>query len=508
MDQAVRLVLFLLAAAAVWLVFTIIHVIVFRRWVRDAVEVEAAPPAVEAPVRRIELACLALILGAAAAINLPRLTGGLDYDELDTAVRFVVGVPLWTAVAGVRAFNNHVAFSILANLSVRLFGSAEWAIRLPAFLLGLGTIYALWRFARTWTTAWTALLSAGLLAVMPYFAEWTRAARGYTGLAFMTVWSTHAFFLALRDGSKRAARAHTVSTTLAAYFHLYGLWIVLLQYAAFLTVVLRRRGSPNVRGLWRSFEVLPLLVVILYLPQIPSLAAEVVRRQAPFGQPFQATLARDLFNAYTGVDAPVLVAALWVLAALGALSLRKPLMAGYLVALPTLPFLAAWLLLRPYALQIRFFSYGLPGFALLVANGTRAAENWAMARPVGWARAAGATAAALTVAVLAGAWLRADIRPPRPAGYRELLKEFLATPLPNATLGGDSYMFTYYLGRPEREIHSVAELDQFMASAPTVLVGHQYLIFNTPEELEIAARLKARCSNEDRGPMMLYRCSR
>jgi hypothetical protein len=49
----------------------------------------------------------------------------LDRSLVKVATRLVV-------------LNNHIAYSILAILTTKIFGMAEWAVRLPALLLGAG----------------------------------------------------------------------------------------------------------------------------------------------------------------------------------------------------------------------------------------------------------------------------------------------------------------------------------------------------------------------------------
>ena len=109
------------------------------------------PPASSTPVRLplvLEAGLVALIVGLALAIRLTPLQRGLGFDELFTAVNFVGADSAWKTATTSINFNNHVGYSLLARLCVELLGRSEWALRLPALLLGLGTLPAVWWISR------------------------------------------------------------------------------------------------------------------------------------------------------------------------------------------------------------------------------------------------------------------------------------------------------------------------------------------------------------------------
>jgi hypothetical protein len=76
------------------------------------------------------------------------LTRRLTYDEIFSSLYFINVESLWKTISSYISFNNHVAYAVLARSSQAIFGQQEWALRLPALLLGLASIVSVWIFAR------------------------------------------------------------------------------------------------------------------------------------------------------------------------------------------------------------------------------------------------------------------------------------------------------------------------------------------------------------------------
>src|SRR5262245_35339354 len=184
-----------------------------------------------------EYCCLAAVCVLAVIPRLHHITRGLRLDELRTAQDFV-DVPLWTILSAGHP-NNHLANSLLASLSQQLFGRSEWALRFPAFLLGLATLYALWAYTRRFAGPALALLATAGLAFSPAHIFWSVSARGYAGMLLFTVVSTSLYWQILHDPSWRKGLLFTVSNTLALLFHQYAALVVLTQLVFLLYVAVR-----------------------------------------------------------------------------------------------------------------------------------------------------------------------------------------------------------------------------------------------------------------------------
>jgi len=172
------------------------------------------------------LPLLVVTLGLAAWFRVPALGHSLWNDEEYTLRRYVWGAwkvekdeslafsPVgWkTTLWFDRGANNHVGFSIPAKASLlawhRLTGArpgefSEAALRLPAFLLGLGSIALV-----AWVVAARGhpvigLMAAAVLAADPWHLRYSVEARGYASLLFFSVLAMHWLDRAMRSGRWR-----------------------------------------------------------------------------------------------------------------------------------------------------------------------------------------------------------------------------------------------------------------------------------------------------------------
>src|SRR4051812_48588005 len=67
---------------------------------------------------RVEWAVVGAVLVVATALRLGPIQRGLGFDELFTAIHFVQTDTIWQTATTWLNLNNHVAFSLLARLSV------------------------------------------------------------------------------------------------------------------------------------------------------------------------------------------------------------------------------------------------------------------------------------------------------------------------------------------------------------------------------------------------------
>lgn len=129
--------------------------------------------------------------GAALASAL--LVGGwLRWLFLDQQIRLDEGYSFiffvnteWSNVFLYPFPNNHVLNTILERLSCALFGTGVQAIRLPAFISGLGIVAVSFLLGRRLNGECGGILAAMGAAVWPYLVLFSTNGRGYTLLAFL-----------------------------------------------------------------------------------------------------------------------------------------------------------------------------------------------------------------------------------------------------------------------------------------------------------------------------------
>ena len=124
----------------------------------------------------------ALLLASLFGLNIYRAAAqSITVDEAFTFTRFVAP-PLADMAHGYDA-NNHVLYTLLAKVTVGLFGPHELALRLPSLLGGLLFFVGLFLVSRRlFGDGWWLLLSVALNGLNPYVLDYLSMARGY-GLA-------------------------------------------------------------------------------------------------------------------------------------------------------------------------------------------------------------------------------------------------------------------------------------------------------------------------------------
>lgn len=473
-----------------------------------------AAPAAAPPVSRLELAAIGAMVVLSLAMSLRELTGSLTYDELFTASHYAVGVPFWTAAVYAPTFTNHIAYSLLAALSVRMLDPTGFAMRFPAAILGALAVFAVWRYARGWAGRGPALAAALVLATLPFHAHWSRMARGYTGMALMTILAVHGFTRVVRTGSKRGAVEHAIALVLAVYFHLYAVWVFLVQYGLFFvsSLMSARRpcaGAPLTRRgfqlLWLSFLCAGLGIAMLYAP----VAGGFLDALPFFAQPgsIRPDLFVHVFNAFSGTGSIAVRLGIAALLAGGAVYLwrRSRLDTIQLVTLIVVPIAIVVVAIRPRVQLERYFGYWSPAFALFVAAGiwfvasgvTRIASGVAARR----------AAAAVLLVLIGGYWLRQDALAPRDAGYGERLEWLNAPPAPPVyVVGADAEMFRFYVRRWQGTLHSVPEIEHALLFDPPFRVAYHDVEWNSPEQRQMRDVLRQRCKGADRGNVTIYEC--
>ncbi len=222
---------------------------------------------------------LALIL---RSIN---LDASLWFDEIVTLDRYV-RLPTSEIIRSYDSLNNHMFFSLQAQLSVAVFGENAWALRLPAMLLGVASVWALWCLAKELVSAEEALLAALLMAVSYHHIWFSQNARGYTGMLFFGLLATCYLLRGARRPEWGVWLAYGACFAASMYTHLSSAVLFLahgLAYVVFLGLDAFRNGK-----LARGAIVRPLggalagsvLTLALYAPVLGQMGGTFAKVQA------------------------------------------------------------------------------------------------------------------------------------------------------------------------------------------------------------------------------------
>lgn len=108
-------------------------------------------------------------------------------DEAFTFNNFIAGS--WRDLYFQYDANNHLLYSILSKLSMSVFGSSEFALRLPSVIAGFFLMLGVWRILEnvdSWAIRWVAFIAIGL---HPLMFDFSAAARGYSLAMALVVWA-------------------------------------------------------------------------------------------------------------------------------------------------------------------------------------------------------------------------------------------------------------------------------------------------------------------------------
>ena len=183
----------------------------------------------------------------------------MRYDEAYT-YSYYVRWPLAISLGSFDTPNNHLLHTVLAHLSVAVFGSAEWAVRLPAFIGGVFVAPCTFVVGRLFLGRGAAMLASTVTAVWPLLVDYSANARGYTLIVLLFVIGLGAALRWLRRpsvGDEALLAGVTTAmlyTTPAAVYAVGALWFWLMASAVTSRIRAERRAISKALG--RLFRVL------------------------------------------------------------------------------------------------------------------------------------------------------------------------------------------------------------------------------------------------------------
>ena len=413
---------------------------------------------------------LLLILTVALPCRLYPLNRGLGQDELYTAVHFVEVRSLWKTVFSNDAFNNHIGYSLMARFSEGLLGRSEWALRLPALLLGMATLYIFFVFGRSILGHIPALLGTLMLALSPSHIVWSVEARGYSAMIFFTLLSSYLYLRLLRHPMRREAVVFIGVSVLGIYTHLYSIFatlvqILLLTYVYFTRDITKQTklsiNELSFRMLGNSFAAIAVISLLLYMPVFLHMFRDLIGRGwSDFNPTFPWAVIQEL----SGSEWPQITALVALISLLGWLALLKsrPLEAGYFSLLLAGPLLIVSLA-RPFDLYPRFFAYWLPYYLLLFMAGLHSLWHLTSGATLRFLRYLSPILATIIMGLVLYNWAANWQNYIPNEGYREASMAIMRDaeePVVFCAIGGARSVWQYYIPGPIVTPSSVAELQE------------------------------------------------
>jgi hypothetical protein len=180
-------------------------------------------------VSRAEWLLLSVITAIAGIVRFHYLHQPMRYDEVTTFASYA-SKPFYVVLSVYAAPNNHVLHTILVRCSYLLFGSQNWALRLPTLVAGMGIVPATYAVTRTLYGQAAAALAAGLVGASSTMIEYSTFARGYT---LVCLFSLLLFWL----GTFLARNHNWAGWVLLGLFGAFGFYTIPIMLYPYATVV-------------------------------------------------------------------------------------------------------------------------------------------------------------------------------------------------------------------------------------------------------------------------------
>jgi mannosyltransferase len=437
-----------------------------------------------------------LFVGA-LLLRLPGLDGQLWFDEVWMLVDFV-RKPVHVALTGYPTDNHHPLYTLLAWMSVRVFGEHPWSLRLFACVFGAASVVTLYAFAREVAGvresigARTALFASALLALSPHHVFFSQDARGYTAMLFFTLVASRAFL-------ERRAIVQGAALGLAAYAHLTGAFVAVGQLLIWAWT--RRKDKTTSVAPLAGVLIGGALALALHAPMLPDMWRFFFVSSSPYAASSEwksplwtiAETARSLgFGLVPGLVALAIGAAIgWV----GLRRIWKADREAALLCVVPVVLCALTLVLMRRNLWPRSFFFAAGFGALVAAEGLlsvldRLAERARLGR---FASPAATAFAGLALVALA-ARLPAEWERPKQdfEGARNFVQAARSDGESALTVGLASFPYSAYYGGGFTEVDSTAELDAALLNSKGAWVITTFPIYLRSRRPELAAELDRR----------------
>lgn len=442
---------------------------------------------------------LLIVISVAAMIyRLLPINRGLGQDELFTTVQFIEVPSIFRTIFYNIAFNNHIGYSVMARFSELIFGRTEWALRFPALLFGMATLYILYIFSRALLGRAPALLATLLLALSPAHIGWSVSARGYSGMIFFTLLSSYLFLKLLRQPNRREGILFITVSVFAIYVHLYAIFVTGVQILYLLYLMIFPAADDTAfpsfdKALLSQFRNYFLtifgLVLLLYIPVTWFMLRDLAGRgRSGFNLFFPGEVAQAL----TGSASPSMVILILLTSLLGWLSLHRArrIESIYFAWLLLVPLLLMWLV-RPFDLYARFFAFWLPYLLILFTTGiVRIFDStWRGNSTILY------LARVLSICIFFSTlftWTREWQNVVSDEGYREVSQSVVQNADPLAAycaIGGSRSVWEYYIDKPIEYPLTLAELQEFSNTYPEVRCVYYPAFWQDEGQTEIAQYL-------------------
>jgi uncharacterized membrane protein len=183
-----------------------------------------------------------------------------------------------------RASNIHPPFYfIVLRYWVDLFGDSEFSARLLSVIFGVLAVFMIYKVGKLIFNQNVGILASLLLAFSVFHVGFSQEVRGYSLMAFLTLFSMFCFVRLFEKWSTALSIAYVLSSALLLYTHVFGSFVLVAQNAYWVMLLLLSKEDHEL-GLKR-WVLLQVVITILFAPWIGVLWAQVFKVQSGFWIP-------------------------------------------------------------------------------------------------------------------------------------------------------------------------------------------------------------------------------
>ncbi|MBR2426921.1 MAG: glycosyltransferase family 39 protein [Lentisphaeria bacterium] len=232
--------------------------------------------------------------------------GSLEYDEIWTLIHYVPG-PWLNIFTDLATPNNHPLHTLLAKISLGIFGESTATLRLPALLAGCGLIPLLWYTARKMApnNGWAELIAIFWGSFHGYSLYYSQAARGYSLQMFFVLATFLCMWLLYKNPkSKAMALLLTGSAVCCCLSITSGLIYVCAIAGAFTLCFLLQKEENKVRLFQKQYILFPIagICFILFAALWYGLNFKTIQQGQQFGTTLNSFLEFCTFVHHTFKD--------------------------------------------------------------------------------------------------------------------------------------------------------------------------------------------------------------
>lgn len=185
--------------------------------------------------------------------------------------------------------NPPLYFILLREWSV-VFGKTEFSLRFLSLILGVLSIFLIYKLSRLFFGSNSSLLAAVFLCLSPFQIWYSQESRGFTLSLALSLLNSYFFLKSMREGGVKYGIGYSFSLALLLFTTYYGLFLLVPQ--ALLQVIYNRKGILK----WTISLLPPVLLFMLFILPVFAHQLAVIRDKNWLSPPPNATAILDTLN--------------------------------------------------------------------------------------------------------------------------------------------------------------------------------------------------------------------